>query len=95
MDGSDARVLRNGHAKTALAGLSRLRIILCVALVKSVIRLILKRNCAYPISPHDEPGFDPTPGAKTYFTSSEISSCIISVFIRVVSCNLQMCVIPS
>jgi accessory gene regulator protein AgrB len=67
MDGSDAGVVRNGHTETALAGLRRLWIVLCVALVKSLIKLILKHNCAYPIVRHDAPGFVPTPGAKAYF----------------------------
>ena len=44
MDGSDAGIVRNGHMKTALAGLKRLWTILCVALVESSIKLIFKNQ---------------------------------------------------
>jgi hypothetical protein len=70
MDGSDAGVVRNGHTKTALAGLRRLWIISCVAFVESLIKLILKHNCVYPIVPDDASGFASTLGQKRILHAS-------------------------
>jgi hypothetical protein len=44
MGGSETGTVRNGHVKTALAGLRRLCTILCVALVESSIKLIFKNQ---------------------------------------------------
>ena len=78
MGESNAGIVRNGHMKSAMAGLRRLWTVLCVALVEISIKQIFQnqytsvhQNTALRsrFYPHAEPGFAPTPGAKVYFTS--------------------------